>query len=173
MQSKLTFVASAVLMAFGALPVAALQRGNPHATPPAAAHPASAATSHATPTVHPPANVPVQIAGNPALVARLQPLLPAGLTLAEAAAGFKNQGQFIAALHVSQNLSIPFANLKTQITGPSHASLGQAIHTLKPSANADTVSVAAQKAADEDVKAANVPGAHAASTKTSSGSTRQ
>ena len=172
MQSKTTFMASAILIAFGALPVAALQRGNPHATPPAA-HPASPATPHATPTSHPAGNVPVQIAGNPALAARLQPLLPAGLTLAEAATGFKNQGQFIAALHVSRNLSIPFTDLKAQITGPSHASLGQAIHTLKPSADADTVTVAAQKAADEDVKAAKVPSARAASTKASGGSTRQ
>jgi hypothetical protein len=44
-------------------------------------------------------------------------MLPAGMTLNEASKGFKNQGQFIAALHVSQNLGIPFADLKTAMTG--------------------------------------------------------
>jgi len=44
-------------------------------------------------------------------------MLPKGMTLNEASKGFKNQGQFIAALHVSQNLGIPFADLKTAMTG--------------------------------------------------------
>jgi hypothetical protein len=66
------------------------------------------------------------------LAARLQPLLPAGVTADAAAAGFKNTGQFIAALHVSKNLGIPFDELKAQMTGPEAKSLGQAIHTLKP-----------------------------------------
>ncbi len=39
------------------------------------------------------------------------------MTLNQASKGFKNQGQFIAALHVSQNLGIPFADLKTAMTG--------------------------------------------------------
>ena len=39
------------------------------------------------------------------------------MTLDQASLGFKNQGQFIAALHVSQNLGIPFADLKTAMTG--------------------------------------------------------
>ena len=44
-------------------------------------------------------------------------LLPKNMTLNEASMGFKNQGQFIAALHVSRNLGIPFADLKTAMTG--------------------------------------------------------
>src|SRR5439155_26462097 len=40
------------------------------------------------------------------------------LTLQAASAGFKNQGQFIAALHVSHNLNIPFDQLKAKLTGP-------------------------------------------------------
>jgi len=39
------------------------------------------------------------------------------MSLNQASKGFKNQGQFIAALHVSQNLGIPFADLKTAMTG--------------------------------------------------------
>jgi hypothetical protein len=39
------------------------------------------------------------------------------MTLDRASAGFKNQGQFIAALHVSQNLNIPFSDLKAVMLG--------------------------------------------------------
>jgi len=63
-------------------------------------------------------------------------MLPSGMTLNTASRGFKNQGQFIAALHVSRNLHIPFVDLKRAMTGPNAMSLGQAIHTLRPSANA-------------------------------------
>ena len=44
-------------------------------------------------------------------------LLPTGMTLDQASLGFKNQGQFLAALHVSRNTGIPFADLKTAMTG--------------------------------------------------------
>src|SRR5215470_10352443 len=77
-----------------------------------------------------------RIEANPQLASRLQALLPAGMTLDQAAAGFKNQGQFIAALHVARNLGIPFAELQTDMTGPNPDSLGQAIQILKPKADA-------------------------------------
>jgi hypothetical protein len=64
-------------------------------------------------------------------------MLPDGMTLAQASSGFRNQGQFIAALHVSQNHNIPFADLKQAMTGPNALSLGQAIQTLRPSLNSD------------------------------------
>ncbi|MCE5309745.1 MAG: hypothetical protein LLG20_19095 [Acidobacteriales bacterium] len=67
---------------------------------------------------------------NPQLSSRLQTLLPAGTNVPDAAAGFKNTGQFIAAAHVSHNLGIPFADLKNKmLTGDS---LGKAVQTLKP-----------------------------------------
>ena len=90
---------------------------------------------------------------NPALASRLQPLLPAGMTADQAAQGFKNQGQFVAALHVSRNLGIPFADLKAEMTGPNRRSLGQAIQQLKPAANGATETRRAQHEADEDLKA--------------------
>ena len=71
---------------------------------------------------------------NPTLQARLQAMLPPGMTLEEAAAGYKNQGQFIASLHVASNLGIPFEDLKFQMV-EQQASLGQAIQTLKPQAD--------------------------------------
>lgn len=73
-----------------------------------------------------------RLADNPALASRLQPLLPPNTTLEAAASGFKNRGQFIAALHVSHNLDIPFSQLKADMTGTGHDSLGQAIHALRP-----------------------------------------
>jgi hypothetical protein len=77
-------------------------------------------------------NVSARVAGNAALSARIQPLLPAGTTVSTAAAGFRSQGQFLAAVHVSKNLGIPFDQLKTEMTGTSHASLGSAIRDLRP-----------------------------------------
>jgi hypothetical protein len=137
----------------GATPALAGQRG-PHPTPlPGAVH-ATPPAHPANSTAHPaPIPVPQRIAANPALVTRLQPLLPAGVTLAAAATGFKNQGQFIAALHVSQNLKIPFAQLKAEMTGADHDSLGQAIHQLQPTANARAAAKTAEREARADLKA--------------------
>src|SRR5262249_62322586 len=105
---------------------------------------------------HPaPTQVPQRIAANPALVARLQPLLPRGMTLVSAAAGFRNQGQFIAALHASRNLNIPFAQLKAEMTGPDHDSLGQAIHELRPDAHVKTAVRTAERQAKGDLEAAS------------------
>ena len=80
---------------------------------------------------------------NPKLEARLLALLPPGTTIQDASQGFKNWGQFVAAVHVSNNLNIPFADLKTRMTGltpgalpgttvqTTPMSLGQAIQSLK------------------------------------------
>jgi hypothetical protein len=101
-----------------------------------------------------------RIEKNPTLTARLQSLLPAGMTLDQAAAGFKNQGQFIAALHVSHNLNIPFADLKADMTGANHDSLGQAIHALKPTADATAEVKKADREADTDIKNAKTDSAN-------------
>jgi hypothetical protein len=132
-------------------PALAGQHGH-NATPTPAAT-AKAPTHPATTATHPPVPVPQKIAANPALVARLTPLLPPGTTLAAAATGFKNQGQFIAALHVARNLNIPFAKLKAEMTGTDHDSLGQAIHELQPTANAKTAAKTAEQEARADIKA--------------------
>jgi hypothetical protein len=80
---------------------------------------------------------------NPKLEARLLTLLPAGTNMYDASRGFKNWGQFVAAVHVSHNLNLPFADLKARMTGltpgiPSGStvqtaamSLGQAIQSFK------------------------------------------
>ena len=99
-------------------------------------------------------NVSSRLASNPALSARLQPLLPAGSTLAAASAGFRNQGEFVAALHVSRNLGIPFDQLKTELTGQHPDSLGQAIHALRPALSRSTVKSdvrLAKRQAEQDI----------------------
>ena len=72
------------------------------------------------------------IARNPQQEARLKAMLPAGMTLEQAADGFRNQGQFIAALEASKNQNIAFADLKAKMTGATPLSLGQAIQELRP-----------------------------------------
>ena len=44
--------------------------------------------------------IAARIESHPHLASRLRLMLPQGMTLETAASGFKNQGQFIAALHV-------------------------------------------------------------------------
>ena len=81
-----------------------------------AARKSSATNAPASPAI--PVNpIAQKISANKGLSSKMPALLPKGMTLNEASKGFKNQGQFIAALHVSQNLNIPFADLKTAMTG--------------------------------------------------------
>jgi hypothetical protein len=103
-------------------------------------------------------------------------------TVFQAAFGFKNLGQFVAATNVSQNLGIPFDKLKVQMTGLSvdangnvtkanlnadgsvsmvdptkvtdaapTKSLGQAIQTLQPKADANTAANTANKEAESEI----------------------
>jgi hypothetical protein len=67
---------------------------------------------------------------NPNLRARLEAMLPSGMSLEDAADGFRNQGQFIAALQQSNNHKISFSDLKAEMTGDDALSLGQAMRKL-------------------------------------------
>jgi len=85
------------------------------------------------------------------------------MTLDTASFGFKNQGQFIAALHVSENLGIPFTELKSHmvtITQPNLAeppigtqtgSLGRAIQLSKANADVTNELALAQAQANADL----------------------
>jgi hypothetical protein len=124
--------------------------------PPRPQHPSHPATptkgTHGKPAntgaaAHKPSSVPK----NPKLVAKVQPLLPGGLSVEQAAAGFKNQGQFLAAVHVSHNLGIPFNDVKTK-TLSDGGSLGAAIHALKPSADAELELKRANQQANDDLE---------------------
>jgi hypothetical protein len=95
-------------------------------------------------------------------------LLPAGIDLKDACAGFKNLGQCVAAIHVSHNLKVPFACMKADMTGTAPAtgttcptgtgsskmSLGKSIQTLSPNSDSKTEAKNAQKQSDADIKEA-------------------
>ena len=100
---------------------------------------------------------------NTQLASKLTSLLPTGTNIQTAASGFRNLGQFVAAVHVSHNLGIPFDQLKCTelatadacgtMTVPSKGShLGQAIQTLKP-AMSSTDSKSAAKQAEKEASA--------------------
>src|SRR5262249_39367822 len=72
-----------------------------------------------------------------------------GMDLKTAVAGFKNDGQFMAAVNASKNLGIPFADLKAKMMGPPHQTLGQAIHDLKPTISEDAAKKDAEAAEKE------------------------
>ena len=78
-----------------------------------------------------------KIARNPDQLARVTGMLPQGMTLDQATAGFRNQGQFIAALNASKNQGVPFADLQKAMTVDG-LSLGQAVRTLKAPASTTT-----------------------------------
>lgn len=79
----------------------------------------------------------------------LAALVPAGMSTEEACTGFKNVKDCAASLHASQNLNIPFGDLKAKVTGGE--GLGAAIHALKPEANARAEVKRAEGQAQDDV----------------------
>jgi len=99
---------------------------------------------------------------NTKLSSNLAALLPPGTDLQTAAQGFKNLGLFVAAVHVSHNLGIPFACLKADMTdtapptgttcapdtgtGPKALNLGASIQALKPTMNKSEVKSAIKTA---------------------------
>jgi hypothetical protein len=120
-------------------------------------HPGETPHANKPADVHAKGTVSAHVAASPALGLRLQPLLPAGMTLDAAARGFRTEGQFIAALHVSSNLGIPFDRLKAEITGTAHDSLGQAIHNLNATVDARAEAQKAETQAKADVQASTHP----------------
>jgi hypothetical protein len=98
-----------------------------------------------------------RISSSPALNSKVQALLPSGTTLTQAAKGFTSERQFLAALHASKDLNIPFAQIKGEMTGGDHDSLTRAIQELKPTANATSAAKAAQTEAAADMKSTGAP----------------
>jgi hypothetical protein len=93
---------------------------------------------------------------NTKLSSRLQSLLPEGANVQDAASGFKNLGEFVAAVHVSHNLNIPFAQLKDKVT--SGDSLGKALQALNPDLSHKEIKSEVKKGkhqAKEDIKASH------------------
>jgi hypothetical protein len=129
--------------------------------------------------------IAAKIASKPNLSTKINGMLPIDpvtgvkMTLDAASMGFKNQGQFIAALHVSQNLGISFTELKSHMvtvtpgvagqpaTATQTGSLGQAIQASKKTANVTTEVERAEAQASADLQSVN-----STSTATTSGSTQ-
>jgi hypothetical protein len=130
----------------------------PPQRPPQSNAPATPPGKPSTPPANKPATPPANATGQmnatqhlaqqPQLAAQLQKLYPE-MDLTAASAEFKSLGLFVSAMHVSKNLTIPFDQLKAQITGESAVSLGAAIKELKPTVDAD----AEVKKADAQAKA--------------------
>ena len=87
-------------------------------------------TTTPTGTVIPLTPVQQKLQKNTNLAGKLQSRLPAGTDLNTAAAGFRNLGQFVAAVNVSNNLGLDFPTLKTAMVTDGK-SLGQAIQSQK------------------------------------------
>jgi len=85
-----------------------------------------------------------RITSNDRLAAQLNPLVPQGQTLSQAAAGFKNEEQFMSTLHAANDNGIAFADLKDRVTAGQ--SLGAAMHDLKPSMDTNASASAAARA---------------------------
>ncbi len=89
---------------------------------------------NAVPTTGTLSPVQQKLQTNTNLANKLDGRLPAGMDPVTEAAGFRNLGQFVAAVNVSNNLGIPFTQLKTSMVTDGK-SLGQAIQTHRPSAD--------------------------------------
>src|SRR5262245_23903070 len=77
-------------------------------------------------------------------------------TLADAAAGFENQGRFVSFLHVSKNLGLNYTqwtDMRNKLA--AGGSLGKCIHEVKPELSQTQINVqvqTAEKQAKEDLK---------------------
>jgi len=107
-----------------------------------------------------------QLSKNTQLSGKIQKLT--GMPAQQACDGFKNLGQCVAAAHVSKNLGISFACMKSDMTGqaaPSNSncpadtgtkakwmSLGKAIQTLDPTADSKTEAKKGTQQANQDLK---------------------
>ena len=90
------------------------------------------------------------VTANPGPTARLAAMMPAGMTAETACLGFKSLSDCSAALHVSQNLNIPFADVRDRMA--SGQSLAIAVHALQPSADLPKEVRRAEDQAREDMK---------------------
>lgn len=112
-------------------------KGRPAAT--------STTTTTATGTTTTLTPVQLKLQQNTNLASKVQTRLPSGTNLITAAEGFRNLGQFVAAVNVSNNLGIPFSQLKTRMVDDG-MSLGQAIQSVRADVNTTTVTTEVRRA---------------------------
>jgi formiminotetrahydrofolate cyclodeaminase len=84
------------------------------------------------------------------LTALLRQQNPPVTDLQAASQGFTALAQFVAAVHISHNLGIPFDQLKTQ--AQTNRSYSKAIHVLRPDADAKAEAMKAAEQAVDDMR---------------------
>jgi hypothetical protein len=96
---------------------------------------------------------PVQqkLQGNTNLASKVSDRLPAGTNLMTASAGFRNLGQFVAAVNVSNDQQIPFAELKKRMVGDG-MSLGRAMQDLRPASDSRIIAQRAENDAAATIR---------------------
>ena len=92
------------------------------------------------------------------LSGKLQDMLPAEMTPQQACAGFKTLEQCVTAIHLVQNLKLPFADLKAKTTGKGSVGLQKAIEQMAANANAKDELKKAKKQAADDMKGTSLFG---------------
>ena len=143
MKARLCLLLAAAALGFA--PLAFAQTGPPPPEMPRV----PPGDAHYAPAAEPAASASTAAIGAAANT-RVAALVPSGMSPAEACRGFRDLGECSAALHVAQNLNVPFADVKDKVTGGQ--SLGAAIHALKPKADAPREARRALEQALEDLR---------------------
>jgi hypothetical protein len=92
------------------------------------------------------------------LSAKLQDMLPADVSPQQACVGFKTLEQCVTAIHLAQNLKVPFADLKAKTTGRGSVGLQKAIEQMAANANSKDELKKAKKQAADDMKGTSLFG---------------
>lgn len=127
-------------------------------------------TTTTTATTGPLTPVQQKLQRNTNLASKLESRLPAGTDLMTASEGFRNLGQFVAAVNVSNNLGIEFSKLKTAMVDDG-MSLGQAIQSRRSSVDGTLEANRAQRDADTLIRSTDtvITNTSTSSTKKTSG----
>jgi hypothetical protein len=96
--------------------------------------------------------------GGPSILSKSQPQVLAAADCYDSGAGiscngFQNMEKYLAAVHASQNLGIPFERLKAQMQ--EGKTLHQAIRALRPTANAWIEALKARQQAERTLRASS------------------
>ena len=89
---------------------------------------------------------------NPKLADRVKGLLPAGADLKQVTTDFRYLDEFLAAVHVSNNLNVPFDQLHSKMKDSSFGQLRKAVEALKPDVDARAEVNKAKDQGKQDVK---------------------
>ena len=127
-------------------------------------------TTPTTTVTFEPNAISTKLSKNPSQLARVKGMLPTGMTIEEASTGFRNQGQFMAALNASKNRGIDFVQLKEAMTVDG-MSLGQAAKQIRTAPAPALVTTETGSTTSVSVSASTGSTTVSGSTTTTSGTT--